>query len=129
MTHKINSELIEPRGNIDGLVRVGPIGAELVAHDHEGKTLIEFVLPDRFSNGPTVPFEASWWMVDPEQCTPEDRHKVQELWFIGCGEGEMTLGSDQIEVRIGQAIYIPPDTPHQVRAIGENVLGIFSIWW
>src|SRR5262249_41704351 len=95
VAHAIHSELVELQGDIDELPRLGPIGAELVARDYEGKSLIEFVLPNRFDGGPEVPFKASWWLVDPGEVTPEDCHQVQELWFVGRGVGTMRFGDEE----------------------------------
>lgn len=126
---EIYTEVIEPQGSIDSLPRVGPIGGELIARDYEGKSLVEFVLPDRFPGGPHVPFKASWWTVEPGEVTPEDVHDVQEMWFVGQGCGAMRLGDENIELRQGQAVYIPPSTPHLVQATGDVELSVFSVWW
>jgi mannose-6-phosphate isomerase-like protein (cupin superfamily) len=100
-----------------------------VARDYEGKTLVEFVLPDRFPGGPDVPFKASWWTVEPGEVTPRDEHDVQELWFVGRGAGRMRLGDEELELREGQAAYIPPGTGHEIRAVGDETLAVFSVWW
>ena len=129
VSHELNTKVIPAGGAIRALPRAGVIGAELVAEDHEGKTLIEFVLPDRFPGGPHVPFEASWWSVQPGEVTPEDQHEVQEVWFVARGSGELRLGGRQSRIEAGQAVYVPSSTSHLVRATGTEDLHVFSVWW
>jgi mannose-6-phosphate isomerase-like protein (cupin superfamily) len=129
MATQINTHLVDPGGESGSLPRTGPLAAELVARDYEGKSLVEFVLPDRFPGGPEVPFKASWWTVEPDEVTPEDVHDVQEVWFVGSGAGVMRLGERELDVRAGQAIHIEPQVPHQVRATGDEDLAVFSVWW
>jgi len=129
MRHEINTRIVPVGDGIEALPRSGAIGAELVARDYEGKTLVEFVLPDRFPGGPDVPFKASWWAVEPGEITPEDEHALQEMWFVARGTGEMRLGSRRSEIEAGQAIYVPSSTSHRVRATGTEALHVFSVWW
>lgn len=47
---------------------------------------------------------------------------TEEIYFILDGIGEVRLGSQWHPVKPGDSIPIPPGTPHQIRAVGENGL-------
>jgi mannose-6-phosphate isomerase-like protein (cupin superfamily) len=105
------------------------LSAEVLAGGEEGMALLELVLPDRHSGGPTIPFKASWWAVEPPLTTPVDVHAFQELWFVASGAGSMRLGEEQFEIRAGQTVYIPAGIEHQVGSLGPDIFEAFSVWW
>lgn len=43
----------------------------------------------------------------------------EEIYHILEGEGLMTVGEEQFEVKAGDTICIPPGTPHQIQNIGK----------
>jgi len=49
-------------------------------------------------------------------------HESEELYFITAGQGRMTLGSEQLEVRVGDSICIAPGTPHCIENTGSGDL-------
>ena len=118
-----------PRESIGALPRRGKLGGELCLHDSQGNYLVEYVLPDRFPGGPSVPFKASFWAVQPGLTSPVDVHAVQEIWFVAQGAGIMLLGEESVEVRAGHAVYIPPGTRHCVKVTSSEELTAFSVWW
>jgi len=126
---RINSPHIAPGEPIGDLPAAGVLGGYLIGQDIDGKSMVEYVLPNRFPGGPTVPFEASWWTVEPGRHTAQDEHEAQELWLIASGAGQMRLGTEHFEVRAGQAVYVPASQRHSVRAIGTEDLVVFSVWW
>ena len=49
---------------------------------------------------------------------PEPKtHKDEEAIYIISGEGVVTIGSDDVKLTKGTAIYIPPNTPHYIKKI------------
>ena len=53
------------------------------------------------------------------------RHlQSEEIYHITGGHGVMSLGNEQVEVKIGDTIYIPPGTSHKIRNTGEIPLSI-----
>ncbi len=51
-------------------------------------------------------------------------HKSEEIYYILEGRGLMTLGDEKFEVKKGDAIVIPPKTPHKIENIGNVPLKI-----
>lgn len=128
MPTEIHTPLAGPRGAC-GLPQAGRLGGELQLHDEHGNVLVEFVLPSRFPGGPSVPFKASWWTVQPGMTSPAEAHAVQEQWFVGQGQGTVFLDARQFDVRGGDAVYIPSGATHCVRSTGAEELLVFSVWW
>ena len=64
-------------------------------------------------------------LVEPGAATALHRHrKTEELYFILEGSGEMTLGTRQFMVSVGDTICIAPGTAHRVRNTGAERLRI-----
>jgi mannose-6-phosphate isomerase-like protein (cupin superfamily) len=129
MSSDITTPHVPPGSPVAGLPATGVLGGVLVGRDVDGKSMVEYVLPNRLPGGPAVPFEASWWTVEPSHETDPDQHAVQEMWFVARGRGRMWLGDDEFTVRAGQAVYLPSNHAHHVRAEGEEDLVVFSVWW
>ena len=51
-------------------------------------------------------------------------HKSEEIYYILEGKGLMTLGNEKFEVKKGDTILIPPETPHKIENIGDVPLKI-----
>lgn len=51
----------------------------------------------------------------------------EELYFVYKGEGTVYMGSDEIRVRAGNVLYIPPEVEHRVVNTGQEVLEIVFI--
>ena len=49
-------------------------------------------------------------------------HEAEELYHILAGAGRMRLGAEEIDVRAGDTICIPPGTPHKIRNDGPAPL-------
>lgn len=49
-------------------------------------------------------------------------HQTEELYHITAGSGQMTLGSYQFGVAVGDTICIPPGPPHRIEATGNEAL-------
>jgi mannose-6-phosphate isomerase-like protein (cupin superfamily) len=97
----------------------------LYLDNFDGKSSLGYLLP---TDG-EAPFEASWWSIDPGHTSFPDQHLATELWIIGQGSGRLTLGTDEIDITAGQAIYIPSDVEHIVTSTGTVALVGYSITW
>ena len=53
---------------------------------------------------------------------PWHNQEQEEVYFIVEGEGEMCLGGERVELRTGQAAYIPPRVFHQLTNTGTAPL-------
>jgi mannose-6-phosphate isomerase-like protein (cupin superfamily) len=51
---------------------------------------------------------------------PWHNQQQEEIYFIVEGTGEMCLGEERMEVRAGQAVYIPPTVFHQLTNTGST---------
>lgn len=49
-------------------------------------------------------------------------HRSEELYHITSGHGLMMLGEEKFEIRVGDTIAIPPNTPHAVENFGNEPL-------
>ena len=54
--------------------------------------------------------------------TPHHHVKAEEIYYILEGEGRMQVGSEVRAVTVGDAIAIPPGSPHQITNTGREVL-------
>ena len=53
---------------------------------------------------------------------PWHTHPQEEVYFIVQGTGEACVGAERSTVAMGQALYVPPDTFHQLSNVGEGPL-------
>lgn len=61
--------------------------------------------------------------LEPGQSTQEHFHKVvEEIYYITHGSGRMRIGEETREVRVGDAIAIPPGCRHKIWNTGSDVL-------
>lgn len=59
----------------------------------------------------------------PGQGTRAHRHpKAEEIYYILQGQGRIIMGPEERTVGPGDAIAIPPGTPHQISATGKENL-------
>jgi mannose-6-phosphate isomerase-like protein (cupin superfamily) len=61
--------------------------------------------------------------VPPGAETDEHYHvRAEEIYYFTAGAGRMRLGKDEAEVRAGDAVVIPPGTPHKLWNPGPESL-------
>ena len=51
----------------------------------------------------------------------------EEIYYIIRGQGTMSLGDEQIEVKIGDTVLIPRKTAHRIKNTGEEPLNAFVL--
>ena len=67
-------------------------------------------------------------VVKPNEETFLHIHKTsEEIYHITEGKGIMQLGDETFEVKKGDSILIPPNTPHKIKNISEEELKILCI--
>jgi mannose-6-phosphate isomerase-like protein (cupin superfamily) len=49
-------------------------------------------------------------------------HLTEEIYYVTAGKGVMTLGEESFEVGVGEAVLIPPETPHCIEGLGTTPL-------
>ena len=68
-------------------------------------------------------FSIGYVTLEPEGGqVPWHNQEQEEVYFIADGTGEMCLGEERIEVRGGQAVYIPSRVFHQLTNTGTTPL-------
>ena len=104
---------------------------------------VDTVDPEVEHNG-TVPV---WWLIRPQEMGEITRggslelanefevavggevfphtHPTHEFYFVMRGEGIMTIGDEQREVKPSDLIYIPPDQVHSLRPTGGEPIHCF----
>ncbi len=61
--------------------------------------------------------------VPPGAATEEHYHRAsEEIYFFTSGSGRMKLGDEETDVSAGDAVVIPPGTPHKLRNMGTDPL-------
>ncbi len=66
-------------------------------------------------------------IVKPGQVTQNHRLKTSEVYYILQGKGIMHIGRGTAEVRVGQAIYIPPNSEQRIKNTGKTALVFLCI--
>jgi mannose-6-phosphate isomerase-like protein (cupin superfamily) len=65
----------------------------------------------------------TWVEGGPRSGQEEHSHPAEEpAYVIVRGRGVMMMGSEALEVNEGTLVFIPPGTPHRIRAIGNEPL-------
>ncbi len=91
----------------------------------DGSRVWELFHPD---GSPAGGFSVAEALVEPGQGTEAHvHHKSQEIYYILEGRGAMRLGGECLDVTPGDAILIPPGTPHNVKNPGAGGLRILCI--
>jgi len=66
-------------------------------------------------------FSLGYVTLEPEGGqVPWHNQEQEEIYFILDGTGEMCLGTERIDIRPGQAVYIPPKVFHQLTNTGSE---------
>lgn len=89
----------------------------------DGSIIRELVHPAAGIEGVTQSL-AEATVLPGSRTTMHCHRKSQEIYHITDGCGIMQLGSQAIEVKEGDTIYIPPKTPHSIENTGAESLKI-----
>lgn len=54
-------------------------------------------------------------------------HKRSEHWVVIAGAARVTRGDDLLDLRVGQSIAIPVETPHRLENPGTETLHIIEV--
>ena len=83
----------------------------------DGSTIRELMHPQQHGNQNQSLAEAT---VLPGSITClHKHHSSEEIYHITQGDGEMTLGDERFEVKVGDTVCIRPGTPHQIKNVGK----------
>ncbi len=76
-----------------------------------------------------APIQSSRFTLDPHCATDEDKHAVNEIWFVSGGELDVFYDGTWHAVRNGESLYFAPWRPHYARNNGTTQVQVFSVWW
>ncbi len=55
---------------------------------------------------------------------PVHSHPHEQIGFLAAGSGVFTIDGEETEVKMGDSMYIPPNTPHGFKANEDNTIMI-----
>jgi mannose-6-phosphate isomerase-like protein (cupin superfamily) len=88
----------------------------------DGSEIRELMHPARHGNRAQSLAEAT---VQPGMRTALHRHgATEEIYYVTQGQGRMTLGRGAFDVKPGDAVCIPPGTPHCIENTSDEPLRI-----
>lgn len=76
-----------------------------------------------------APIQSSRFTIDLECGTDEDKHAVNEIWFVSGGELDVFYDGSWHPVKNGESLYFAPWRPHYARNNGTTQVQVFSVWW
>lgn len=76
-----------------------------------------------------IPFKMEFFEVAPGSETHVDQHKVEEVWMIKTGTGELIYDGKTMPVAEEEIFYFESMKTHQVKNTGNKTLRILSIYW
>ncbi len=76
-----------------------------------------------------APIQSSRFTIDPACGTEEDKHAVNEIWFISGGDLQVQYDGTWHTVKNGESLYFAPWRPHLARNRGDTQVQVFSVWW
>ena len=91
------------------------------------------------NNTGQLPILTSWMLISPENSStqnlsiqiseipagseqPIHKHEPEQCYYIINGKGLMIIEEESREVCAGDAVYIPPNSNHRIKNIGDDVL-------
>jgi mannose-6-phosphate isomerase-like protein (cupin superfamily) len=79
-------------------------------------------------SSPVEGFSVAEALVEAGQVTEAHVHrKSQEIYYVLEGRGTLRLGDEALSVSPGDAVLIPPGTPHNIQNTGAGELRILCI--
>jgi mannose-6-phosphate isomerase-like protein (cupin superfamily) len=97
---------------------------------HDGSGLIR--RRNLFGESSRLPIRVEIWELDPGVTEGDHIHQeprpLEEIYYFLEGEGTMTVEGDEVPVKAGDAIMVPPGANHGILSTGSNPLRFVIIW-
>lgn len=77
--------------------------------------------------GEQVRFHVRYFEIEPRGFTSLERHRHSHVVIGARGNGRVRVGERNFRLRPMDTIYIAPDQPHQLQAVGNEPFGFFCI--
>jgi mannose-6-phosphate isomerase-like protein (cupin superfamily) len=96
------------------------------------------------NNTGTLPILKSWMLISPKNSSaqnlslqvseipigseqPIHTHEPEQVYYIINGKGLMSIDEEDREIFAGEAVYIPGNTKHGIKNIGNEVLEYITV--
>jgi len=100
-------------------------------HDGTGAIQIGRLFRDRL----TLPIHVQIWELEPGVSEGDHTHQsndpgdnYEELYYVLAGRGELTIDGAARPIAPGDAVLVPTDVDHGLRALGDEALRILLIF-
>lgn len=97
---------------------------------HNGSGLIK--RRSLFGESSRLPIRIEIWEMDQGVTEGDHIHQeprpLEEVYYFLEGEGIMTIDGDEVPVKAGDAILVPPGANHGILSTGANPLRLVIIW-
>ena len=97
---------------------------------HDGSGLIR--RRSLFGESSRLPIRIEIWELDPGVTEGNHIHQepkpLEEVYYFLEGEGIMTIDGDEVPVKAGDAILVPPGANHGILSTGADPLRLVIIW-
>ena len=97
---------------------------------HDGHGLIR--RRSLFGESSRLPIRIEIWELDPGVTEGNHIHQeprpLEEVYYFLEGEGIMTIDGDEVPVKAGDAILVPPGANHGILSTGADPLRLVIIW-
>ena len=98
---------------------------EFIAGDNS--ILRELLHPDNDKGNLELKYSLAHAVVKPGDVTSLHLMTTSEVYYVLQGKGLMYVGNEKKEVKEGQVIYIPPNSPQRIRNTGNQDLVFLCI--
>ena len=96
---------------------IGKLDRTSFATAHSGSVYVQPIFPHLTPadiQGDTFAYPPCWAILDPGMTVEKHRHPIPEFDVFVQGSGQMTLGTEILEVAAGTGVNIPPNVDHLV---------------
>lgn len=73
-------------------------------------------------------FTMGYVQVEPQGSVPKHEHHQEEVYYIVEGSGTIELGEEISTITAGTAVYIPPNTPHELVNTGAEKMVMMFVY-
>ncbi len=110
-----------PSFYVSMLIRSISSQREIIAPD--GARIRELLHPARETMELKIRYSLAYGLVQVNQSTKSHRLKTSsEVYFILKGQGKLVVDEEAVEVKVGDAIYVPPNATQHVVNTGDKNL-------
>jgi mannose-6-phosphate isomerase-like protein (cupin superfamily) len=85
---------------------------------------------EQFGLDGTLPFQAMWYSVPPDSCSPRDRHPEIELSVVVAGTAHVEIGGELTAVAQGDCFLLDSQEAHVIHNRSADApLRVFTTYW